>query len=230
MTFLELCRNVAPRCSVTGTIAGTVGQSGDHGRVVDKVNEAWLEIQGMSDVWRFMRQRFSFDTVIGKADYTVPLVTESIKAGGLESIRRYLFETNSVACWPQGNRAGRTFLGQWDFADFEDAYVYADTQPGAPSVFAVDEDNTIWLGATPDAIYTISGKLQLAATAMAAPADVPGMPAEHHLAIAHLATMKLAADDNLPEVYGGASAAFDASFGLMSRTLKDQLVWGGPLA
>lgn len=230
MNFLEICRNVAQRCSVTGTLAGTVNQSGDHARVIAKVNEAWLEIQGASDVWRFMRQRFQFDTVAGKAGYPVPLVTEAIKAGGLPYIRRYLTETHSVACWPVGRKAQRTFLGEWDFPSYEDAFVYADAQAGAPSVFAIDEDNTVWLGAVPDAVYTVAGTLQLAATPLVAPTDVPGFPAEHHGAIEQLAAMKLAMDDNLPEVYGGALAAYTPAMALLARTQKDQPQWGGPLA
>ena len=230
MNFLELCRNVAGRCSVSGVIADTVNQTGKFATVVDKVNEAWLEIQQSSDIWRFMRARFVFDTVANKPDYSVPLVTEAIKAGGLSSIRRYMLEDNSVACWPKNQRAARTFLGEWPFSDYEDAYIYADSQPGPPSIFAVDEDNTIWLGSIPNGVYTISGKLQLAATSLVAATDVPGMPEEHHLLIAHLATMKLAADDNLPEVYGGAEAAYKAGFKVLDRTQKDQLDWGGPLA
>lgn len=230
MTFLELCRNVAGRCFITGTVAGTVNQTGDHKRVIDKVNEAWMEIQGASDLWRFMRHRFSFDTVAGKADYTVPLVTESIKAGGLPYIRRYLFETKSVACWPQGQRAARTFLGEWDFSDYEDAFVYAETQLGPPSIIAVDEDNTLWLGSIPNAIYTVSGTLQLAATPLTQPNETPLLPTELHSAIEHLAVMKLATDDNLPEVWSSASQAYDAVTKLMDRTQKDQIQWGGPLA
>lgn len=230
MNFLDLCRNVAARCSVSGAIAGTVNQAGDHARVIAKVNEAWLEIQGASDVWRFMRQRFQFDTVAGKADYPVPLVTEGIKPGGLSHIRRYLTETHSVACWPAGRRASRTFLGEWDFPSYEDAYVYAEPQGGAPSLFAIDEDNTLWLGAVPDAVYTVAGTLQLAALSMVGPSDAPGLPAEHHGVVEHLATMKLALDDNLPEVYSGALAAYAPAMALLNRTQKDQPVWGGPLA
>jgi hypothetical protein len=230
MNFLDICRNVAERCSITGTVAGTVGQTGDHARVVRKVNEAWMEIQGASDLWRFMRQRFQFNTVANKADYPVSLVTENIKAGGLPYIRRYLFDTRSVACWPVGNKAGRTFLGLWDFHDYEDAFVYGVTQPGAPSVFSVDEDNTIWLGSVPNDVYTISGTLQLAATPLVSPNDVPLMPEEHHSLIEHLATMKIAMDDNLPEVFSGAQMAYTPAYQLLERAQKDQYEFGGPLA
>lgn len=230
MTFLELCRNVASRCSVTGVIADTVDQTGKFAVVVAKVSEAWLEIQKESDVWRFMRQRFQFDTVAGKPDYTVPLVTAGIKTGGLTSIRRYLFDNNSVACWPKNQRSARTFLGEWPFSDYEDAFIYADTQPGAPSIFSVDEDNTIWLGSIPNGVFTISGKLQLAATPLVNADDVPGMPEEHHMAVAHLAAMKLAAEDNLVEVYGIAEVSYKAAFRALDRTQKDQIEWGGPLA
>lgn len=230
MNFLEICRLVADRCNVSGVIAGTVDQTGDHARVVRRVNDAWLEIQQSSDIWRFMRKRFEFNTVAGKPNYTVPLVTESIKAGGLSQIRRYMFETRSAACWPLGNKAGRTFLGVWEFSDYEDAFIFGVTQPGAPSVLAVDESDTIWLGSIPDGIYTISGTVQLAASLLVASTDVPVMPEEFHMAIVYLAAMKISANDNLPEVYSEAEAGYKQVWGALERTEKEPITWGDPLA
>jgi hypothetical protein len=223
MNFLDICKNVAPRCFVTGRIASVVNQSGDFARVVDAVNEALLEILQMSDSWRFMRAGFEFTTEAGRANYPATLVT------GGRPVREYRFNDREVGVRPPGQQS-YTPLGVWDFSDYELSFVFGSMPAGIPSVIAVGDDSQLWLGATPDRACSIRGTFTRAAAGMAENTDVPPLPSEYHMLIAHLACMKLAAGDNMSEVYTSAQLSYRSMMRAMRRTQLDQYTLCGPLA
>lgn len=223
MTFLDICKAVAARCFVTGRIASVKDQTGDALRVVNKVNEALVEILQVSDDWKFMRATFAFDTVIGQPNYAVAAVTNG------RALRSYRFHDRDVGVRQPGQQ-GFTPMGVWDYEDYELAYIFGVSAPGVPSIVAVGDDKQLWLGATPDRVCNVRGTFMLAPSRMVENTDTPPMPEEYHSAVEHFAVMKFAAEDNLSEVYTSAAVAYAPVLQAMRRTQLEEFHFCGPLA
>lgn len=226
MNFLDICKRIAERTNVSGTVVSTVGQTGEHARVVRLANEAWLDIQQASEDWRWMRKQFSFPTVSGQGTYSVNEVT------GVAEIRKYRTGDRSVRCWDvtRGTQDAQ-FLAEWDYESYEDSYIYGAQNSGRPTIFAVRDDNALCLGNVPgDAAHQVAGWYQAAASDLTGNDATPGMPSEFHMLIVFRAMMKFGAGDNAPEVFTEGKSGYDTMLSAMKRTQLDSVTWGGPLA
>ena len=186
MTFLELCKRTIEKCGISGSIATVTGQTGESLRVVNWVDEAWRDIQGSQSNWDWMREDFSFQSVASTQSYT-PTAAGATDFGKWhkDTLRIYLTSTGV---------SDDSFLCEWDYRTFRDLYMFGVQQTGKPVVFAEKPGtHALLLGSIPDAVYTVYGEYQLAATAMTADADIPSMDEQFHMAIVHLARMKYAA-------------------------------------
>lgn len=71
MTFLEIVNRVRQNCGISGADLSTVtGATGESLRLINWVNESWLDIQAMKPNWHWMRRSAAFPTVAGQASYT----------------------------------------------------------------------------------------------------------------------------------------------------------------
>lgn len=181
MNFLELAKRLRQECGVNGVgPASVLEQTGEAKRLVDWINTAWLEIQGLHDNWGFMREDFSFQTVIGTGDYTPA-------DAGLTDHRYWhtdTFRTYETATGVSDEQ----YLIEWPYADFRNIYRYGLQTSQRPCVFAIKPNGSdILLGPKPNAVFTVAGEYQRAPTELAANADIPDLPTHLHMLIVYKA-------------------------------------------
>lgn len=71
MNFLQLVNRTRQNCGISSTDLTTVlSQTGENKRIINWVNESWLDIQAMRQDWLWLRKDFSFQTVAGQIAYT----------------------------------------------------------------------------------------------------------------------------------------------------------------
>jgi hypothetical protein len=70
LNFLQLAQKLRQEAGIAGTgPSTTAGQVGELGRVVDWINQAYIDIQEKHDDWNFLRFEFSLPLTIGQAIY-----------------------------------------------------------------------------------------------------------------------------------------------------------------
>lgn len=67
MNFLQLVQRLRTETKASGTtVTTTVGQVGEYARLVNWINDAWLDIQSDQVDWGWMRANVTFPTVTGR--------------------------------------------------------------------------------------------------------------------------------------------------------------------
>ena len=223
MNFLALAQKTAEKCSISGTLVSVLGQRGELLRVVNWVNEAWYDLQMSQPGWDWMREDFSFQTVIGQRTYTPAQANAPLLTRWHTDTLRTFKTVDGVA--------GEQFLCEWDYNVLRDTYMLGTPESGPPSVFAIKpKGSSLLLAPIPDAVYTVSGEYQRRASSMEANTDVPDMPEEYHMAIVHGARMKYAAFENAPEVMAEAVRDYSRITTQLAMTQLGEISTGSPLA
>lgn len=225
MDFLDLAQELRKEASVAGTGPTTVvSQTGELGKLVGWINDAWEAIQNEKPDWRWMRADWSYAGSAADQEFTA--TDASITA----------FAT----WWPKTFRCYTTSLGvsdeqritykPWD--EFRDTYLLG-ARPAAsrPAHFTIKPDDSIMLGPIPDAAYTYVGEYQKAATRMAVDADVPtGLPSDLHMLIVWDALVLYGTFQGAPEsVIRGNNNGSPIAFRL-GRRKGMPIKFGGALA
>ena len=177
MSYLDLVKELVRLASISdsGGPTTTAGQTGDYLKAVKYVTAAHEEVQGMFFDWDFLWSNATLDTSAGLATY-----------------------------------AGAPDLGVWDVDRIYyngvklrrvvwQSYTPTVTS-GPPSWFTVRPDNSILIGPTPDAAYTITYDYYKAPKVLSVDSDVPDIPAQFHRVIVGRALM----------LYGNFESAPDA--------------------
>lgn len=195
MNFLQLVNRTIQECAVSGgPISSVEDQTGEFLRIVDWVNQSWLELQLERPNWDWMRSSqllgggVSFATVAGEPEYT--LGTGSGTVG---------VEADDFASWvPRSFRDQTTSSGVQDqiplawisFEAWRNSYSMGAQQSvqTRPVAIAVGPNNSICVGPWPTSTYTLTGDYYRAPTQMEVNADVPtGLPAQYHMGIVYQA-------------------------------------------
>lgn len=226
MTFLELCQRLRSECIASGSgPTSVVAQTGESGRLVNWINDAWMDIQAEHPDWQWLRSSFSFVTVADQAAYT-PTECGVTDFG--------IWKQDSMRCYPTtvGTR-GEVFLTPVDYDYWRDQYQFGATRDvrNRPTVVAVAPDTSLALGHTPDATgYTVVGTYFKEPSRMAADADVPTMPAKHQMAIVYRAMMFYGSYAAAPEVYTRGELEFKRMLRRMEIDRLPRMVTAGALA
>lgn len=230
MNYLQLAQRLAVECGVTGTISTVVGQTGMYAKLINWVNDAWLEIQGMHDNWNWMREPFAFNTVASTGNYDPNSTTNTVTSQLMTDLRYW---------WPDTFRCQKVSIGvqdeqwlvEWEYQVFRNTYRFNVQVNGRPVVFAImPNDKKVMLGQIPDDVYQISGEYQVLPTSLAADTDVPAIPTHLHLAIVYKAMQFYGLYEAAPEVLSKGNTEFSR---LMNQLEREQLpgLWlGNPLA
>jgi hypothetical protein len=226
MNFLQLAQSLRQECGVSGSgPSSTVSQTGEAKRLVDWINAAWLEIQGLHDTWHFMRDTFSFQTVAGTGDYTPT-------AAGL-SDHRYWFKDTLRTYKTALGLADEQWLIEWEYQVFRNTYRFGlqTTQQGRPVVFAEKPmDKALMLGSVPDDVYTVVGEYQKKPTQLSGDTDTPEMPEHLHQVIVYKAMEYYGLFESAPEVLSRARTGYSALKGQLEREQLPAVYLGNPLA
>lgn len=209
MNFLTLTTRLRRKCRVTGTGPITViGQSEEYARLVDFINEAWMQIQRKRTDWQWMRNSMTFPTVAAQAEYTLAQIgstgTNFSDFGNwaLESFRSYPTATGVSA---------EIEMGHLNYLYWRDIYLYGANRSVEqwPNEFTVLPALGIGLGPVPAVGYTISGDYYKAATEMTLDADIPSLPTQFHMAIVYRAMMFYGVSEAAPEIYDEGATEFN---------------------
>lgn len=229
MNFLQLTQKLRQECGVSGTGPVTVvDQNKEYARLVGYINDAWVEIQGLSDTWSFMREQFSFETVANVGDYT-PDGAPGVGAG-LANFR--MWHTDTFRCYETSfGIPDEQFLPEWEYKKFRDTYRYAEQTTGRPAVFAVKpKGSDVMLGNIPDRSYTIVGEYQRVPTFLVADTDTPDIPVHLHMVIVYKAMEFYGLFEAASEVLARGERGFQRYWTMLSREEQDTPVLGEPLA
>ena len=226
MNFLQLVQSLRQECGIAGTgPTSTVEQVGQAKKLVDWINDAWLEIQGKHDTWGFMRKPFSFVVAQGVGDHLPSAV-------GLSDLRE----------WHRGTlRCYRTAIGfqdeqwlvEWEYQVFRNTYRFNLQRElqGRPVVFAVRPNaKELMLGPLPDAGYTVVGEYQALPSPMFGDDAVPALPAHLHKIIVYKAMEHYALFESAPEVLTRARQQYTTLMAQLEREQLESLYLGDPLA
>lgn len=216
MTFLQLCQRVCLECAIGDADGseptGVTNQIGELARVVAWVQTAWEEIQTASESWRWMRSRFSVNTVADIDTYAPDDCTDSRLSAPINRFSSWRVNdprNPPRAYLTSGGVGGQYFLGYLSWDDFCATYRIGTLTTGMPVHITMDPQNNLVLGPIPDGVYTIVGEYQMAPQPLAADADEPEMPAQFHMLIVYDAMSKYAGYEVAQEVearavkYGG---------------------------
>lgn len=210
MNFLDLCRRAREEVGYSGNGPASVqGQVGEMGRLVNKVNSAWLEIQQCRQDWRFMRGSFNVSISAGATEVTI---------AGLKEI-----DADSIMLIDGGASYQMHALTR-DLMRNLGAHV------GRPT-HCYSERGKIVLWPASDGAYTITGDYYRQPTLMALEnSAIPDMPEEYHLAIVWLAVKQLGAFEEAGNTYAHAAAEYRAMLDRMLQSETPSISFGGSIA
>lgn len=217
MNFLQLVQRLRAKVRASGTGPTTVvGQTGEYLRLVDAVNEAWMEIQRKRRDWFWLRNSMTFPTVAGQATYTLAQIGSTgtnfadFSYWDRKTFRNYLTATGLP---------DEQWMGWITFDHWRDVYQMQTTRTTQqrPQYFTTLPNLGLGL-VTPLAGYTIGADYFKKATEMAADLDEPALPSEFHMAIVYLAMQTIGVSEAKPEIYDEGKIKYTE---IMSR-LEDQ--------
>lgn len=223
-TFLQLCHLTREKCGISGSGPSNVtGQSAEMTRIINWVQEAWIDIQNRSRDWDWMRAEFCLTTEQYRQDYQP-------SSASLSDFSRWHGETLRAYKDSYGV-ADQQWLVEWDYMSFRNTYMYATQTPGRPTVFAVrPRDKALLFGSIPDDVYEIRGEYQKAARPFLTSTDIPSLPEEFHMLIVYGAMKKYAFYENAPEVAAFADGSYNTMLNQLLMNQTPSFSLGCPLA
>lgn len=231
MNYLQLAQRLAVECGVAGGGPSTVvGQIGMYQKLVNWINDAWLEMQGMHDNWDWMREQFTFETVASTGDY-LPATTTNTVTGNLMTDLRY-WRKDTFRCQKKSiGVQDEQWLVEWEYNVFRNTYRFNVQVDGRPVVFAIKpHGKAVMLGQIPNDVYQISGEYQTLPSSMTADTDTPAMPTHLHLAIVYKAMQFYGLYEAAPEVLSKGNTEFSRLMNQLEREQLPELYLGNPLA
>ena len=230
MNFLELAQKLRQQTVDSGTGPSTViSQTGEAGRFVAWVADAWTELQQANDDWLWMRKSFSVDTVAADGAYAYTDCTDTVTAVAIARFARWY--RDSFKAYLSASGVGVEYPLTWlEWERFRRLYRYGTQTDGQPAHVSMDPTQAFVLGPKPDAVYVVSGDYQLGPQTLALDADTPEMPSRFHLLIMYEAMAKYGGNRIAPEAMVRAVAEGGRLRAALERNQLPPLTFGGPLA
>ena len=225
MNFLQLAQRLRRKCRVSGTGPVKVtDQNEEFSRLIDWINEAWMDIQGMREDWQWMRASCSFVTVAGKPIYTPTEI-------GLTDWGNWTRDTWRCYATVPG-QAGEVLMSYLDYEWWRDGYQVGAmrTTQSQPMVVTITPAKAIGLGPTPAAGYTVTGDYYRVPTELAADLDVPALPVRFHMLIIYRAMMFYGASEAAAEVYQEGKAEYEKLLRRLNLNQMPEMIGADALA
>lgn len=214
-TFLQLVQRTCSECSASGAApVSTANQVREIARIVDWVQAAWVEIQGLRSDWLFMRQAVTFPV---STEAGISYTPAQIGVPLLADYKRDSFRIYSVA---QG-LSNEQVLPHLPYDQFRNLYLFGSNrlQQSRPVLFTVDPQKNFLLGPCPNEAYIVDGEVFAQPSEFVNDTDYPSMPSQFHLAIVYKAMMHYGQHENAPEVYQHGELEYNR---LKARLIIDQ--------
>tara|TARA_S200000501_G_C20847068_1_gene754059 strand:- start:582 stop:1205 length:624 start_codon:yes stop_codon:yes gene_type:complete len=197
MNFLSLCQRLVQESGIAdGGPATVTSQTGDMGRIVNWINDAWLKIQSSRADWNWMWSTGTSTLTAATSTITLPSTVETIKRVSL----------------------GQSFLQSEDYNDFANAYRVI--QDGEPSVWSVRPDGVMVFNAKPTSNKTVTYESFSVPAEMVNSTDSPGLPDRYHMLIVYEALRCYAQFDEAPELEKRAFLYYED---MLADLQRDQL-------
>tara|TARA_R110002096_G_C14661910_1_gene728353 strand:+ start:35889 stop:36614 length:726 start_codon:yes stop_codon:yes gene_type:complete len=239
-TFLKLCQDVTRECGVAGGADASpkplsvVGQTGELNRIVHWVADAYLEIQNGQN-WRWLRKKFTVDTVAGTDTYAFGDCTDVDDASVITRFKSWRLDDqrNPPKIYLTSTGLGGQVLLTWaPWDNFE--YLYKtgslQSQTSQPVHITVNPKDEIQLGITPNDIYTLIGDYHKSAQILALDADIPEMPTAYHDLIKYQAMEFYGLFESAPEIVSRAQNGMKRLRNQLKRNQDPQYRIAGPMA
>lgn len=217
MTYLELCNRLRNKVGISGpALTAVTGLTGESQRVVNWIDEAWVNIQEVHTTWDWMLKEVSFTTTASQSRYTpTECNVTDLSEWKKDSFRTYI---TSVGV------ASEVFLSDLPWDRYRDTYLYGNMRntTGRPiSISVYPPDKSLNLGLTPDSIgYTVVGEYYKEPVHLVAASDTPDMPNKFHMLIVYRAMMYYGSYESAPEVYSEGQTAYNE----MVRRLNNEQI------
>lgn len=226
MNKLQLSIRLRQEVGASGTgPTTTLNQVGEMKRLVDWIDQSYLEIQEKRPNWNWMIDSFSFQTVAGQYEYT------PTEAGIVATFANW--KTDSMRTFLTSAGVGtEQFLSPMAYRDFRDYYLFSTrrTSLAQPLQVAVAPNKNLLLGSPPVDAYTCHGEYYKLPHEMLLDADIPNIPPRFHMIIVYRAMMDYGLFEAAPEVIQRGQSGYDL---MMKKLEDDQLMdveLAGPIA
>lgn len=204
------------------------GQTGEMERLVNWINDAWMDIALLYSDWKFLLRDVSFALVAGQRSYPYASAPASITDFGSwkktpRTWRRYL----------TAQPASENFLQVATYGDFKDYYEFGSrrTETGDPIVISFSPTDALLVGPTPNATgYTLVGEYYARPTDLVVDGDTPNIPTEYHRAIVYRAMMYYGAFEAAPEVFQRGQSQYSAMLSKLTYDQRPSFEMAEPLA
>lgn len=215
-TYLQLANSLISKCGISGgSIASVSNQTGEAGRVVSWINEAYTQIQLAFPDWYWMRSNVSFSTTANQGAYTPA-------QAGITDLANW--KTDSFRCYVTSTGVrSEMFLERMDYDTFRDIYLFGNLRLSysRPTVISFAPNYSINLGMAPDSTdYTIVGEYFKQPTTLVNSTDTPAMPSQFHNIIVYKAMMMYGMYEAAQEVVIEGTNLYNQ---MLRRLVRDQL-------
>jgi hypothetical protein len=213
VNYLQLCQRLARECGVNGTgPAAVAGQTGELARIVNWVQDAWLDIQG-DKKWKFQWESPTLTITAGNSSI----------AGTIPEDR---YDQNA-AYLDDGSARGRLLdFFPWD--EFRHEYRVLNNDDNV-TAWTIKPDGTIAF----NALVTVNTDVAVERFALPVTLldddDIPAAPEDLHMIIVWRAMVKYANFDEAGVQRTTAVDEFNAKQAAMFTRCLPQMRLGGPL-
>lgn len=206
-SFLELCVDAQRECDIVGTpISAVTNQVGELARIVAWVAQGYTEIQNRHINWRWLRSRWTLNTVLGDDEYAGTDATDAIALAAITRFARWIpFDDGGAAnvkiYLQSAGVATERWMSYLDWSSFRQIYKRGTVPNAPPAHFTVDPLNNLVFGPKPDGVYVASGEYMKSAKVLASEADTIEMPLRFHQLPVYYAMKKYGGFESAAEVY-----------------------------
>lgn len=225
MNLLQLVNQTRVECGVSGPALTTAqSQTGESGRIVAWVVQAWTDIQTSKEDWLFMRKSFDFNTTANVWEY-------SAADAGLTDFGNWKRDSFRASTYGQDFK-DEQLLNYMEWTTFRNLYRYANMRntKARPVVVSIMPNKDLAFGSIPDNVYVIDGEYYTQPVVLSADADTPLLPARFHMAIVYRAMMYYAGYEAAPEVMTRGEFEYRRLYMRMEIDQLPTLISGPPLA
>jgi hypothetical protein len=223
MTLLQLCNRLIAEAGITAQpMTTTVNQTGELGRVVNWIQQAWLDIQSAHTTWRWMRKSATIVTVAGQSGaYTA--VANDVATWTLDAARNYVTSQGLTT---------EIFMNFVEYDDFRNSYLYGALRyaQSRPLVFTINPDNTLSFGPVPNGDHTVTNDYYKKPAELSGDSAEPDMPATFHMGIVWRALMFYGGYEAAGEAYNRGMNEYGIALDKLEVNQLPMIQMGGPLA
>ena len=233
-TYLQLVNRAMRECNAGGVTPLTTLQSGlsvEAQNFANWVNEAGRDIQQHKPDWEFMRVAFDFVTTVGQGQYTIT----QLNSQGVYNIKDW--KRDSFRCYADSvGTNDEQILPFMEWSTFRNVYLFGSMRQaiGRPSVFSIDPDKNLYVGARPDVVYDVVGEFYTVPLDLVQDADDPfgiyGLPAEYHMMLVYGTMMQYGTYYAANEVFERGQAGWNKMLRRLEFAYLPTIISGPPLA